>query len=212
MGQEKQGVETYTQNDANDMTDEELRLKPLGPLLDADADFLKAIIGMTTPLVVLEFGFLYGDSARAMLSAMRHDARLISIDKDRWSNIENEPRFTFHQVSQETFIPEEIVDFVFLDASHELEINKQTFMNIVPHLSEKAIIAIHDTGKWPHNVYQFNAGMDTSDGRYSHCPDEIRFTNWLQDEHPDWQQIHFHSDRETRHGITLLQKKTRLFL
>lgn len=187
-------------------------LKPLGPLLDADADFLKAIIGMVTPLVILEFGFLYGDSARAMLYAMRPDAKLISIDKDRWPNIENDSRFTFHQVSQETYIPTETIDFVFLDASHDMLLNQKTFSNIIPHLSEKAIIAIHDTGKWPSNVYQFNAGMDTSDGRYSHNPDEIRFTNWLQDEHPDWQQIHFHSDRETRHGITLLQKKVSLFL
>jgi len=188
-------------------------LKPLGPLLDADADFLKAIIGMTIPMVVLEFGHLYGDSARAMLSAMHHHARLISIDKDRHPNIPaEETRFTFHQISQETYIPTEPIDFVFLDASHDNKLNQQTFENVIPFLTEKGIIAIHDTGKWPSNVYQFNAGMETSDGRYSHNPDEIRFTNWLQDEYPDWQQIHFHSDHEVRHGITLLQKKTRLFL
>lgn len=186
-------------------------LKSLGPLLDEDAEILKAIILLTTPLVVLEFGHLFGDSSRAMLSVMREDARLISIDKDMPARVKDS-RFTFHQISQEEYIPTEKIDFVFLDASHDFELNKKTFENIKPFLSDKAIVAVHDTGTWPSNLWNFNLGHETSDGRYAHCPDEIHFVNWLFENEPDYQQIHFHSVHEPRHGITLIQKKTLLTL
>ena len=78
-------------------------------------------------------------------------------------------------------------------------------------MSEKGIIAVHDTGTWPWNAYNFDRGLTLSNGRYAHCPEEIEFVNWLQIHYPEWQQIHFHGDKdEIRHGITLLQKKITL--
>jgi hypothetical protein len=186
-------------------------LKPLGPLQDADADLLKAIITMTNPRVILEFGYLFGDSSRAMLSVMRPTDKLVSVDKDRKAHIKDE-RFSFVCQSQETYIPKEKVDFVFLDASHDLELNKKTFENLKPFLTEKAIIAVHDTGTWPSNLWNFELGQETSGGRYAHCPDEIHFVNWLFENEPEYQQIHLHSITEARHGITLVQKKTKLSL
>jgi hypothetical protein len=37
-------------------------------------------------------------------------------------------------------------------------------------------------------------------------PDERAFVNWLLDEHPEFSQVHFHSRRTTRCGITVLQR------
>ena len=140
------------------------------------------------------------------------EAHLHSFDnttngKDLGSN------FTFHKLSQTDFNKTDIkdVDFVFIDASHDLELNKETFKQLIPLLTNKAIIAVHDTGTWcDGNVFEFELGEMKKDGTYAHCPDEIDFVNWLRKEYPEWQQIHFHSSRKIRHGITLLQKYTKL--
>lgn len=180
----------------------------LGRLLEEDAGFLQSIIKMTTPKTLVEFGFLYGDSAKAMLEAMDDQAHLHSFDP----TVEGKDlggRFTFYPISQTEFdqIPLENIDFVFLDASHELELNKITFKKLLPKLSDYAIIAIHDTGSWSEgNVWEFEKGKLQADGSWLHCPEEAEFVNWVKEQYPEWQQIHFHSKRQVRHGITLLQK------
>ena len=184
-------------------------LKPLGPLLDEDAEFLKSVIKMTDPKIVMEFGHLFGDSARAMLSVMSEDSKLYSYDCDRETSIKDH-RFVYHKISQEKFEPVPNVDFVFLDASHDLELNKQTFEKLIGCMSLKGIIAVHDTGTWPTNTYGMDFGKTLPDGRYAHRPSEIMFVNWILETYPEWNQIHFHSDSSLRHGITLLQKKTKL--
>jgi hypothetical protein len=35
---------------------------------------------------------------------------------------------------------------------------------------------------------------------------ERAFVNWLLDEHPEFSQVHLHSERTPRCGITLLQR------
>lgn len=180
----------------------------LGPLLKEDAQFLQAIIKMTTPKKLVEFGFFRGDSARAMLEVMDADAHLHSFDNTK-NPVVDDPRFTFHMKSQEEVEIYDI-DFVFLDASHDFELNKKTFERLERRMNPKGIIAVHDTGTWPGNVFDAEAGYEREDGRYVHCPGEIEFVNWVKENYQDWQQIHFHSDRAVRHGITLLQRYEKL--
>lgn len=183
----------------------------LGPLLKEDAEFLKAIIKMTTPKKVVEFGFFWGDSARAMLSAMPEISELHSFDNTKNGEGIEDGRFHFYCKSQDEIEGINNIDFVFLDASHELELNKRTFEYLRKNMNEKGIIAVHDTGTWiGGNVFNAEFGEMNEKGEWVHCPDEIAFINWVKETYPEWQQIHFHSSSEVRHGITLLQNTNML--
>lgn len=182
----------------------------LGPLLKEDALFLQAIIRMTNPMTLVEFGYFWGNSAKAMLEVMEPTAVLHSFDNTKNPSVPD-GRFVFHQKSQEQIEGIENIDFVFLDASHDLELNKKTFQKLLPCLSEKAIIAVHDTGTWiGGNVFNADMGILNKKGEWIHCPDELDFVNWIMTDYPDFQQIHFHSTKQVRHGITLLQKYVKL--
>lgn len=188
----------------------EHKASQLGPVLDEDAQFLQAIIKMTNPKTIVEFGYFWGASSNAMLEVMDDDAVIHCYDNTKDPN-STDPRLKFHKVSQDEPIDVENIDFVFLDASHFLKLNKATFLNIRERLSEKAIIAVHDTGTWVGgNVFGAGQGHLNEKGEWVHCPEEIEFVNWLRGEFPDYQQIHFHSSRKVRHGITLLQKYVKL--
>lgn len=183
-----------------------MTLPELGPILPEDGLLLTAIIKMTTPKTLVEFGHYWGASARVILEAMDDQAVLHSYDNTKLAAV-IDPRFTFHHQSQTEIDGISDIDFVFLDASHELELNKETFIKLLPNLSEKAIIAVHDTGSWVGgNVFGVDRGVLNKDGTYTHCPEEVAFVDWIKTEHPDFQQIHFHSHRAIRYGITLLQK------
>jgi hypothetical protein len=41
-------------------------------------------------------------------------------------------------------------------------------------------------------------------------PGERAFMNWLLDEHPEFSQVHLHSQRTVRCGITVLQRSAPL--
>lgn len=180
----------------------------LGPILPEDALLLQAIIKSTNPKVLVELGFFFGESARKILEVMDNDSHLYSFDNTKESNIKDS-RFTFYKLSQ-TEINIKDIDFIFIDASHELKLNQETFNKLIPLLKDKAIIAVHDTGAWYNgNVFELNHGYNSANG-WVHCPGEVEFVNWIKDIYPEFQQIHFHSSRQVRHGITLLQKYKRL--
>lgn len=181
----------------------------LGPLLPEDALLLQAIIKMTNPMNVVEFGFLRGRSTRVMLEAMDANARLTSHDNTEVYNIPEDPRFTLKRIGQEDFEPMENVDFVFLDASHDFELNKKTFEKLQSSLTDDAIIAVHDTGKWFANVFEFHLGYE-HEGGWLHCPDERKFMNWIKETYPEYQQIHLNTQSKISHGISLLQKYNKL--
>ena len=183
----------------------------LGPIMPEDGLLLQAIIRMTNPKTLVEFGHFWGASARIMLEAMDEDAVLHSYDNTKDSSIEGDPRFIFHRQSQEEVSGIESIDFVFLDASHDFDLNVKTFEAIMHKLSPKAIIAVHDTGTWiGGNVYNAEAGYANDRGDWVHCPDELKFVDWIADTYPEFQQMHFHSSRALRHGITLLQRYEKL--
>lgn len=197
-------------NRSNNMVRNEYNGIMLGPLLDQDAEFLKAIIKMTTPKVLIEFGHFLGHSAKAMLSVMEPDAVLHSFDNTRGHGV-TDPRFHFRSESQDAAHDIKDIDFIFLDASHYLDLNQKTFLNFKDRLNDKAIIAIHDTGAWVGgNVFDVAQGHMNAKGEWVHRPEEIDFVNWIRKEYPEFDQIHFHSSHQVRHGITLLQKRVTL--
>lgn len=173
----------------------------LGKIQKEDELLIQAIIKMTCPLKLVELGYLNGYSTGIILDSMRPDARLISYDNTTQSKT-NDPRFTFKHLSQEDY-EEENVDLIFFDASHDFELNKNTFNKVYPTLNEGAIVIVHDTGLWDKMV--LDTGGKWIGKGYAHRLGERLFVNWIHD-NSGMQTIHFHTLKETRHGITILQK------
>ncbi len=207
---------SYRENDA------------IGPLQRDEAVALFGIIRTLRPKVVVEFGFFHGHSAFNFLRALSDDARLFSYDIDVESieraatEFSFDQRFTFIGKSQTEFDPADIgnrqIDFAFFDAAHELELNTETFRRIVGHLSDEAMIAVHDTGLWHrrdfaaiHETFASEMpGVWESEELYAHQPGERDFIDWIVSSHPAFSALHFHSTATLRHGFTLLQRKRRL--
>jgi predicted O-methyltransferase YrrM len=165
---------------------------------------LQAIILYTNPKKVLEIGHFWGKSAQAMLDAMSDEAELVSYDNTKEGSV-TDKRFTFKKKCQTEIDEERDLDFVFLDASHELGLNQETFKKLYERINPQGIIAVHDTGLWTSNVYNSPHGKQV-EGGYAHCPDEREFVNWVQENY-DVSLIHIHNTQDNRHGITLIQKK-----
>jgi len=174
----------------------------------ADHDLLRGIVSMLHPKTVVEIGYGLGYSARAILETLPEDGRLYSFDPNPNLEVKTiDRRFYLERIAGENVLWSEMreeIDFLFLDASHEYESNKKIFENFYPHLSYKAVVAVHDTGPWSkiHNP-------DVSDGKwegdkYFHRPEEKDFVEWA--ETLGFERIDFWTLRTMRHGITLLQE------
>ncbi|MBV9309254.1 MAG: class I SAM-dependent methyltransferase [Solirubrobacterales bacterium] len=198
---------------------------PWGPVQRDEALLLHALIRTLRPATVVEIGFLYGDSAFNFLTALDPQARLYSFDVDpacvefARARCEQDPRFVLRLRSQDTLTAEDFdgrpVDFVFLDGAHELTANQATFARLLPLLSARAVIAIHDTGGLPRSLTPSCAPALALKDRWAgdefeHQPGERAFVNWLLQAHPEFAQIHLHSNRAVRHGITLVQRSAPL--
>lgn len=169
----------------------------LGPIQPEDRELIKAIIKMTCPDVVVEFGTQFGESARTILEVLQ--GHLYSYDINNVHDIKH-PNFTFINDRQEKYKLTIPVDIVFFDGSHNLESNIQTYEKIKPYLKPESLILVHDTGLWKERFVD-NGGYSNKDG-YLHQPDERKFVNWL-----DLNKIHLHTTKEVRHGMTILQNK-----
>ena len=194
-----------------------------GPVQREEALFLYALLRVVRPRTAVEIGFLHGHSALNFLCALDADARLYSFDvahgEEALRLFAHDSRFTFRTRSQDQMTPEDIdgreADFVFLDASHELDLNRATFSRLLPLMAPDAILAVHDTGTIPRRFVRSNHYFQEStvgwigDEREV-APDERAFMNWLLDEHPEFSQVHFHSRRTVRCGITVLQRSAPL--
>jgi hypothetical protein len=82
-------------------------------------------------------------------------------------------------------------------------------------MAPDAILAVHDTGTIPRELlpeghYFFNSPMGWIGDRREVEPDERGFVNWVLDHHPEFSQVHLHSLRVLRCGITLLQRSAPL--
>ena len=196
-----------------------------GPVQREEALFLYSLLRVVRPRTAVEIGFLRGRSAHNFLCALDTDGRLYSFDIDencaeRARELSaHDPRFTFRIRSQTELTREDIdgreADFVFLDASHEFDLNRATFRRLLPLLAPTAILAVHDTGTVPRHFlppdhYWFESTIGWLGDEREVMPGERAFSNWLLDEHPEFSQIHFHSRQTLRCGITVLQRSARL--
>ena len=200
----------------------------VGPVQRDEALMLFALTRVLRPQVVVEVGFLGGQSAFNFLRALDPDATLYSFDiaeasaaiaQEAFGDIRN---FVFHRISQDEIAPEHVdhrtVDLAFLDASHDLDLNRRTFERLAPMLAPRAVLAVHDTGAWSrrhfgpvhHAVAAERPDLWASPDAFEHQRDERAFVDWLLDRHPEFSQIHLHSDRTVRHGTTLLQRSAPL--
>jgi predicted O-methyltransferase YrrM len=194
-----------------------------GPVQRDEALFLLALVKVIRPQTVVEFGFSIGHSAFNFLQALDPESRLYSFDVAdssaeiarryfcRWRN------FRFIQKSQDSFSPSDIdgrqIDLVFIDAAHEIEINKRTFSAILPTLAPNAIICVHDTGTWLRSrmlpvQIKFAEGKPgdwINSDEFQHQKDERQFVNWIIKDYP-FHALHFHTLRCIRHGTTLLAR------
>jgi len=186
---------------------------------------LYGMVRVTRPATVVEFGFYSGQSAYNFLRAMDPEARIYSFDVD--PNCANtarlrfggEPRLKLILKPMEEFEPEDVdgrtVDFVFIDGSHDFEGTCETFRRLMPVLAPDAIVAVHDTGTLPRRFFPdghpYLEQRDRwVDDEYEGEPGERAFVNWILDEHPEFAQLHLHSRRVHRAGITVLQRTFRL--
>lgn len=196
-----------------------------GPVQREEALLLYSLLRVVRPRTVVEIGFLNGLSALNFLCGLDADARLYSFDSDETCAarardlFDHDPRLTFRIRSQTELTPDDIdgreADFVFLGASHELDLNRETVRRLLPLMAPDAILAVHDTGTVPrpfvlpgHDWLESESGW--IDDEREVMPDERAFLNWLLDEHPEFSQVHFHSRRTVRCGITVLQRSAPL--
>jgi predicted O-methyltransferase YrrM len=193
----------------------------IGPVQRDEALMLHGLIRVVRPATIVEIGFLRGHSAFNFLRAMDDEARLYSFDIDpraerRARLLASDPRFTFRLRSQTEIGAADIdgrrADFVFLDASHALELNKQTWRRLIELLDDTAIVAVHDTGSVPRPLFEATDhwAIHIEEGwvndEFEVIGDERGFVNWILEAHPEFAQVHLHSRRTIRCGITLLQK------
>jgi predicted O-methyltransferase YrrM len=192
-----------------------------GPIQADEALLLHGLVRTVRPATVVEIGFFEGHSALNFLLALDEDARLYSFDVDpRCEQIARErfghdERFTFLCKSQTELIPSDIegrgAEFVFLDASHDLDLNQATFERLLPMLAPRAIIGVHDTGTWPRDLVPSKHWWHMTDEGWVDDerevkPDEREFMNWVLERYPGFSQLHLHSQRTARYGISLLQR------
>ncbi|MFA7344939.1 MAG: class I SAM-dependent methyltransferase [Terrimicrobiaceae bacterium] len=202
--------------------------RAIGPLQRDEAIALFGITRVLRPATVVEFGFFHGHSAFNFLEAIDTDSKLFSYDVDPESLRRAKAEFfgfrNFRLLSKSMcdFHPADIehrkVDLVFFDAAHDIEPNRETFRKVLPHLSEGALIVIHDTGAWSeagltdlHREFISKLNPQrTPEGHVIHQPDEREFVDWITTEYPEFAALHLHSTRVLRHGMSLLQKQARL--
>ena len=193
----------------------------VGPIQRDEALALYGLVRVLRPQTVVEIGFFRGHSALNFLEALDPDARLYSFDVDpaceaiARDRLGHDHRFRLRLKSQTDLEPADIdgrqADVVFLDAAHELDLNQATFARLLPMLAPRAIVGIHDTGTWPRaSVPQGHWWLQTDEGWIGDerevMPDERAFVNWLLEQHPEFAQVHLHTSRTARYGITLLQR------
>ena len=203
-----------------------------GPIQRDEAIAIFGLIRTLRPNTIVEFGFYTGHSAFNFLRALGETGRIYSYDvldeclRRARTELAFADQFTFVHKSQNEFHHSDIdfrpIDFVFFDGAHDLQINIETFQRIRPHLTEQAIIAIHDTGLWVRDYIRKPQselmerepsplkGCWITNDLYSCAIDERKFVNWLISEYDEYGAIHLHSTNTLRHGISLVQKQLTL--
>jgi predicted O-methyltransferase YrrM len=200
----------------------------VGPVQRDEALVLFALTRVLRPRVVVEIGFLGGQSAFNFLRALTPGAKLYSFDIAPESAaiarhaFAGFPDFVFQRVSQDEIGPQHLggqtIDLLFLDASHDLERNLRTFDRLAGLVADDGLLVVHDTGAWARDslrpIHQAIAGawpdMWATPDLFEHQREERGFVNWLLEHRPEYAQVHLHSTKTVRHGMTLLQRRAPL--
>jgi hypothetical protein len=202
----------------------------IGPLQRSEALFMYSTILVLRPKRIVELGFYKGDSCCALAAAAKEMNRLtkdpknhatvesydikVNVDDVRFiqekypgTRIEVMDQRDIHKIEG----PE--IDFLFIDAAHNLQINQDTWRNIESKLSLNAVVMVHDTGLWVNEHRPSNIGRQGCDGVIRgaitgcfHQPDEVEFVKWIVNMYPLWIKMDFMSVNTFRHGFTLLQR------
>jgi predicted O-methyltransferase YrrM len=196
-----------------------------GPVQRDEALLLHGLARVLRPRTVVEIGFAEGDSAFNFLRALDEDARLYSFDVDprcaerARRRFAHDPRLVFRLRSQDELTSADVdgrpVDLVLLDGAHELALAQATFERLLPLLAPTAVVAVHDTGAIPRDLFPPGHWLLEDSERwagdeYVHQPDERAFVDWVLESHSDFAQVHLHSRRTVRCGLTLLQRSAPL--
>jgi len=201
-----------------------------GPIQKDEAIFLFGLLKCLRPNVVLEFGFNKGHSAYTCINAIDNDSTFITCDinpksyqifKKKFAQYKN-MKFVFddmRNLDYQILLNGLKIDFVFFDAVHDFEINKATFLNLLKHLNQDAILVIHDTGIWDINnlndaqrkILPLIKHKFLTETTIAHQIDERIFSNYLVKEH-DFRPIHLHTSKVLRHGITILQRSDKILV
>lgn len=201
----------------------------IGPLQRPEAMLLYSLVLVMRPKRIVELGFYKGDSCTALAAAAKeinrlvgynhtsvesYDIRVNQIDVD--DIVKDYPNTTIKMMDQRQvhLVQGPEIDFLFIDAAHNLEINKDTWINLEPKLSSNAVVMVHDTGLWvdaftPSEIIKQGVrGVIRQNVKgYFHQPDEVAFVQWINNTYPNWVKMDFMSIYAFRHGFTLLQKK-----
>lgn len=196
-----------------------------GAAQQEEALFLFALTKLCVPSVVVEFGFLSGHTAFNFIQAGSPDMRLYSYDisdeahKKATTDLGCLKNLTFLHKSQTDFDPRDIgnqlIDLVFIDASHVLSLNQITWKKLLPSLAPAALVVVHDTGTWSADLLspqQRETAKEMPDcwlnaQEFQREKEERQFVNWLQAEYPDFGAIHLHTLKKIRNGFTVLQRQ-----
>jgi predicted O-methyltransferase YrrM len=196
-----------------------------GPIQRDEAVFLYALCKMIRPRVIVEFGLQEGLSALNFNLAKDNDSSYYGYDIMETSVIKTKKlceqfkNCYIHELNCVDFdaalINDQKIDLCFLDCSHNVAINQRCLNKVLPTLSNKGILAIHDTG-----FYTPEAVEKAPDWYKENCP--LRLKNlktnmpviaaeqhtvmWLLKAYPNLQAINLNAQTIIRNGITLLQK------
>lgn len=181
----------------------------LGPVMSEEGELLRAVVQMIKPTTAVEFGYMSGVSASYIIGGLNGDARLISYDPQPKEQALEDPRHILLLKGQETICFDDVggkpIDFVFWDGSHQQTLNLQTYHAITPLLSDKCIMAVHDTGYWDTLKYDYPSFGVIVNGHYrAHQPDELLFCDYLAKN--GWHRIDFCPTHVVRHGISFFQR------
>jgi hypothetical protein len=187
----------------------------MGPVQQSEALLLYALTVVVRPKLVLELGSQHGQSTRCFLEAGAE--RVIAVDIAITPELRRlTVDFAALKIvpgSQESFSLECLndmsIDLLFIDASHNFELDCRTFQRLQSHFSPGATIVVHDTGQWAkrfmrqhHFDHVARFGKDLGD-TCVHQPDVMRFVSWLKDQGMDC--ISLASENCLRHGLSLFQ-------
>lgn len=190
-----------------------------GPIQDDEALLLYALVRSMRLRRILELGGLSGYSARNFLKALTADVdtAVYSVDlnpvpsqaKNHYTLCKDATRLTGADLHDRP------VDLLFFDC-HVLEAQMSTYERLVASglVTDRTIVALHDTGLHPQKYGEWCYGVREADGTfgYVHQQVERRMVNLLHDRY-GYEAFCVHVDPlrnderlPFRHGLTLMRK------